>query len=480
MNPLPTAIEHSLIEAGCSPTEIILIQHMLGGQPTTLRVLAQKTGKSTGVLDQAMKKLMKKGVVVREQVNENPKFVMKSLQNIVQWLHDETLHRRELLLRKYQTFEAFVASMEKEQSRPEMKFFEGDDGIEQAFFSLLGETKTWRQYALLQANEQDDPLWQMRVRLFRARKEHKIFSRVIAQEGPMGAAFQKRDDMEFRETVLLPAEALPITFEKIITDRTVACIQVDQKRACFVRFPEQVSWETSTFDLLWEMGKVDKTSLKGASTILARSTLTEFATLRLFWKKFCSKKRNLICMGALCLGIIVAGLGVHQWRVVQQENYVRQELLTIVTNGAKLFSTKDLDEIQTTADMRKPQYKKTVALLQKIRSEARIKVNYVYLMRPTAAIGVYTFLADADTIDPTLALDINQDGQIDEADEYALPGRTYVTPEGDALAKGLSQTPQINTGIIEDQWGKFYSASAPIFDQNHEIKAFLGVDILVR
>lgn len=480
MNPLPSAIEHSLVEAGCSPTEILLIQHMLGGQPTTLRLLAQKTGKSTGVLDQAMKKLMKKGIVMREEVNESPKFVLKSLQTVVQWLHDETLHRRELLLRKYQTFEAFVASMEKEQSRPEMKYFDGDEGMERAYFSLLEEGKIWRQYIVLRDNEQDDPLWQVRVRLFRARKEQKIFSRVITQDSPAGRAFQARDAMEYRETVLLPAEACPLPFEKIITNRTIACIQPDDKRACFVRFPEQVAWETSTFDLFWEMGKIDASTHSSPSKVLARASLSASAALRLFCKKFFAKKKNVAAL-ALCILLSASAIfGLQQWQTFQQEEYVRQELLRVVSEGAKLFTSKDLNAIHRTQDMSKPEYKRIVALLQKIRSEARIKVNYIYLMRPTERIGTYTFLADADTIDPTLSLDANQDGVINQADEYALPGRAYVAPQGDGLVNGVPSEPFVNPKPVKDQWGYFHSAMAPIFDEENRITAVLGADIELR
>lgn len=478
MNPLPSAVEHALIEAGCSATEILLIQHMLGGDPTTLRLLAQRTGKSTGVLDQAMKKLMKKGIVVRETINNNPKFVLKSLQNIVQWLHDETLHRREQLLRKYQTFEAFVATMENEKTRPEMKYFDGDDGLEQAYFSLIEEGKHWRQYLTVAGKEQDDPLWQMRVRLFRARKEAGVFCRVITHDTETGRAFQARDPFEYRETMLVSKESCPIPCEKIIVGNVVACFQYAQKRACFVRFQEQVSWETSTFDLFWETSKADMSSSASPFKMLARATMTESAALQLFCRKFFSKKRNLLAIGLCCLAVMMAAFGIQQWQRIEQEQYVQQELLKMVSDGAKIFDIRDLNEIHTTVDMEKSEYKKIIAILQQIRREALTTVDYIYLMRPTETKGVYTFIAEGDAIDPTTPFDFNEDGRIDAADEYVLPGLKYVALPEDPLSLGVPQKPITADQIIEDQWGPIISAYAPIFGPTNEVVAILGVDVL--
>ncbi len=478
MNPLPAAIEHSLAEAGCSATEIILIQHMLNGEPTTLRALAQKTGKSTGVLDQAMKKLMQKGIIVRKQVNDAPKFVLKSLQTIVQWLHDETLRRREMLLRKYQTFEAFVTTMEHEQSRPEIHYYDGVDGIEQAYFGLLAHGKVWRHYMPVADREQDDPLWTMRVRLFRSRKEANIFSHVIAHDTQAGLTFQARDEAEFRETILLPPELCPIPFEKIIAGDVVACIQPEKHRACFVRFPEQVKCEEASFDLYWKLGKeLQHGDGLAALRALKKEEKISFPT---YLRQTLCTRRSLIHIALSTVALIIIGCGA--WYVQRTEHIesVRSDLLQVVTDGAKLFDANTLNSIRTIQDVNTPEFKRTVSLLQKIRIESKVHIDYVYLLRPLKNIGDYEFIADGDAINVNQPIDFNGDGVIDQADAYALPGAEYTAPDGDGLAHEVPTHPEVNAAPVSDQWGQFLSAYAPIFNERNEVEAILGVDIFTQ
>ena len=59
MTALPAHIEEYLLEAGFTSTEILVLRRLLVGESMTLREMASNTGKSTGVLDQAMKKLLR-------------------------------------------------------------------------------------------------------------------------------------------------------------------------------------------------------------------------------------------------------------------------------------------------------------------------------------------------------------------------------------------------------------------------------------
>lgn len=476
MNPLPSAVEHSLIEAGCSPTEILLIQHMLSGDPTTLRILAQRTGKSTGVLDQAMKKLMKKGIVVREMLNNSPKFVLKSLQNIVQWLHDETLHRREMLLRKYQTFEAFVATMENEQSRPEMQYFDGDDGLEQAYFSLLDQGKHWRQFIALNGREQDDPLWQMRVRLFRARKEAGVFCHVLTHDTEAGRAFQARDQYEYRETMLISKESCPIPCEKIIVGNVVACFQHAQKRACFVRFQEQAESEAGAFDLLWSISHRNLLDSKN-KTLADSFSVNRKTTLLSNLRSFALRPMNL-CLVTLSFFLAISFTAISYGNALHgNEIKLKEKIKSTVGIGSSLFDEDEIDFVREVAQIDSHQYKNLVLTLQKIRRDSDADISYAYLMRPTSTAFRYEFIADADGLHPTQPIDFNDDGVIDESDEYILPGRIFVASSEDVILRELPKEAVVNDKPVKDQWGNFYSAVAPIFNSEGAFIALLGVDV---
>ncbi len=138
---LPISIENYLQEAGFTPTEMLILKRLLEGQAVTLRELAAKTGKSTGVLDQATKKLIDRKIVTKENINDSSKYAISSLEAINKWMKDDMEHRHAVLDRKKQDFEAFISTVKHESSRPDMEYFEGLSGIEQAFSKLLAMGK---------------------------------------------------------------------------------------------------------------------------------------------------------------------------------------------------------------------------------------------------------------------------------------------------------------------------------------------------
>ena len=251
MNALPSSIENSLVEAGFSGTEILIIKNFVQEDAMTLRQLAAKTGKSTGVLDQAMKKLLKKGIIQKENVNGVPKFTLLSLDAIAQWMHQDTIQKRETLLRKYQNFEAFIATLTVDKARPEMEHFDGVEGIEKAYLSLLGKAKEMLAYMPVTSKEEDDPLYEFRIQYFRERRHRGIFTRVIAHNTPLGQRYQSRDMFEYRKTMLVEPEECPIPFEKIIAGDTIACFNHEQKKACFIRYPDLALMERESFCRTW-------------------------------------------------------------------------------------------------------------------------------------------------------------------------------------------------------------------------------------
>src|SRR3989338_1144880 len=108
MSHLPASIEAYLEEAGFSATEMLIVRQLLDHGATTLREIAVKTGKSTGMLDQAMRKLLQKKIVVKETINDVPKYVLNSLQSIVECVEREIKEKQKELERRHQNFESFM------------------------------------------------------------------------------------------------------------------------------------------------------------------------------------------------------------------------------------------------------------------------------------------------------------------------------------------------------------------------------------
>jgi hypothetical protein len=100
-------------------------------------------------------------------------------------------------------------------------------------------------------------------------------------------------------------------------------------------------------------------------------------------------------------------------------------------------------------------------------------VKYAYISRPTNEKDEYTFVADADALDPFLKKDANYDGKIDEADELNYPGESY---HGITYPNELRE-PVTLTDPFTDRWGTILAGSAPIKDETGTTVALLGVDV---
>ncbi|MFH1670816.1 MAG: hypothetical protein ABIA92_04500, partial [Patescibacteria group bacterium] len=279
MNSLPNSVEAYLIEGGFNPTEIMVLRKLMEGSAMTLRELASKTGKSTGVLDQATRKLITKGIVSRGIINDTTKYTVGSLGAIQAWMKEDMEKKHKELHRKEQDFESFISALKVDQARPEMEHFDGQEGIIKAYGKLLTlAQKELLFYVPVSCREEDDPLRDFRVQHFRQRHKRSLFSRVLAPDTHLGKRYQSRDPFEYRKTVLVPEAQFPVTFEKVIAGDTVVCFNHEDQSACFLRYPELAQSERAMFEMMWEReaenGKRETENVEEEKDKVSLSTVT--------------------------------------------------------------------------------------------------------------------------------------------------------------------------------------------------------------
>ncbi len=484
MNNLPSSIETYFQEAGFSGTEIIIIKKLVEGDAMTLRDLAFKTGKSTGVLDQAMKKLLKKKIVMREMINGTPKYVLHSLESVSKWLQDDMKQKKNVLELRHQNFESFIASVTSGKKRPEMQFFQGEEGLKKAYMLLLEKGNDFVQYGPTIYTETEDPLRDFRVQYFRERRKRNIFLRVITNNVPLGRRFQNRDPFEYRKTILVDEQSYPFGFEKIIVGNTVACIQHEAKEACFIEYAELAERERQFFERLWNM-KLQKPDVEVGQSIAANplpfmpmqvGVPTKTKILSEVREFFLSRK-SIVAFGMCAL--LAAGFSyfLYQYNLSLYTKVVQEKVKSISTTASLQFNAVDLHELRTPEDITKPQYAKVIYLLNEIRRQNE-GVQYAYIMRPTEKDGIWTFVADADSLDPSVKKDLNRDGKIDERDMLSPPGQEYDTRKSPPFENNKDALIQPMTfGPAKDQWGDFISGWAPIKDLDGKAVAILGIDV---
>ena len=269
MNGIPFSVEASLREAGFTSMEVLVLRRLIEYRELTLRELAARSGKSIGALDLAVKKLLRKGIMKKEAINGAAKLMLVSLESVRQWMDQDVRHKREMLERRHENFEAFIRTVEQDTSRPEMQYFDGIAGLAQAYRALLDCGGDILMYLPVSCPREDDPLRDFKTEWLRARRKRGVFCRVIAHNTALGRRYRSRDPYEHRRTLLVDEAQYPFSFEKIICGDTIACFNVERRCACLLRFPELASMERGLFE------SIERHALAGeqnADTLVATVT----------------------------------------------------------------------------------------------------------------------------------------------------------------------------------------------------------------
>ncbi len=470
MTELPSSILAYLTEANFSGTEILILRKLLEGHAMTLRELGGKTGKSSGVLDQAMKKLVGKHIVTREMVNGNPKFVLSSLDSIAHWIKEDMKKKREVLKRKQDDFESFIASLKTDHNKPEMHYYYGDEGIEQAYLKLLEYGKEMLVYKPLLTKEEDDPRHDFFAKLRVERSRHGVSMRVLAYDTPLGRRYQSRDPLENRKTILISEQSNAFTFEKIIVGNTIACIDHAEKKACIMHYREFAHTERVLFDTLWSQPRViGSVPEPKEDRLLEPQTLEEL-------REFLFSRRSIAAF-ILC-ALLAAGVtyGIYQHNVYVNTQRVREEVKAIAATAMAQLNplAMDIANIKDISDTTRPEYKYITALLNEIRN-SNSSLKYAYILRPLKSGTLTEFVIDADSM-LSQDIDNNGDGKIDELDNFSLPGEVYdLNASHDYFTKILKE-PTADPHPFTDKWGTWISGFAPIKDESGNTIAILGVD----
>lgn len=154
---------------------------------------------------------------------------------------------------------------------------------------------------------------------------------------------------------------------------------------------------------------------------------------------------------------------------------LKQNLVAIAKTASLQINGDILQEIQSPEDMEKPEFKKIVAYLDAVRNNNQ-NIRYIYLMRKTSNPDTLSFIVDADSLKTEEELDENNNGLIDINEEISYPGDLYNASHVPALKRAFIE-PTADEGITIDQWGKFISGYAPIYNSQKEVVAIIGVDL---
>ncbi len=469
MNALPQSIETALEEAGFAGTEILILRRLLEGEAMTVREIASKTGKSTGILDQSMKKLLQKGVVERQWVNDTTRYSLTSLDAVAKWMAEDMRKKHELMIRRHQNFETFISTLKIDKNRPEVRYYDGVTGIASAYRELLKPGQELLCFSPVDSPKENDPLQEFHAEYFRDRRRKNILQRVITHDTPLGRRLQSRDPFEHRQTVLVSQEEFPLSFEKIIAGDYIACFNHLENRACVMRYPELASLERGLFESQWrratkpqQQPEIVESAVTPPPVIAAEKKSMEEGPLSTQTlselKKFFFRGRSIAVLAGLA--VLAAGItyGVYYNNYRLHVRQLQERALAIVQNSVQEIDPALVEQIHTSEDTNKPAYAQLLKTITTILNR-NAGAKYVYIMRPRFDISPdsWEFVVDADTVDTQ------------------EPGNLY-SDKGSLPQSAASLEKAIYFEPFTDEWGTWISAYAPIRDVSGKAIAVLGAD----
>ena len=185
----------------------------------------------------------------------------------------------------------------------------------------------------------------------------------------------------------------------------------------------------------------------------------------------------MLFVTTLVIGIIFA---LYQYTLNIMKHEVGTRLMSIAATAASEFDANDLAQLKKADDLETEAYQRVFKSLNEIRTNNK-DIKYSYIFRPTNNSEIWEFVADADSnffIPFEGALDNNNDGKLDAADESIVPGQIYDAKNLTPIAFKYSLTrPTYEEQHIPDQWGRFLSGYAPVRDTKGKTVAVLGLDM---
>ena len=155
----------------------------------------------------------------------------------------------------------------------------------------------------------------------------------------------------------------------------------------------------------------------------------------------------LMAVANIVLGLVMMDRSVQTVRVLVHKN-----MLDVASTAAALLNGNDLGAL-TEKDVGSPVFNELLNELTVFQTNADIE--YIYAVRQVGE-NEFVFTVDADPEDPA---DFGED--------------VLVT---DALRQASKGVAAVDTAPAEDEWGNFYSAYCPVYDDTGAIAGIVGVD----
>lgn len=196
--------------------------------------------------------LSNKGLVVisgkepkQEYRCENPDKILKFLKRDIE-KKQEDFRYAEILLPE-------LKSIYKSGARPQVKFYEGKEGLEEVYEDTLTATEPIRAYATV--DDMHNALPNYFPKYYKRRADKGISIRAIIPKTEIGEERGERDKLEKRETAFVPPDKYYFSPEINIYDNKVMIASWREKLGIIIESTEIADAMKKIYELAWDRAK---------------------------------------------------------------------------------------------------------------------------------------------------------------------------------------------------------------------------------
>jgi len=245
--------QKQLIELGFNEKEAKVYLALLELGPATATQIARKAKINRTTSYDILDSLAGDGLINLIGETKIQKYAAESPEKVIKFLENKILKTKEQL-NLAQSLMPQLLSIYSSREKPKVKFYEGAEGMREAFEDTLTADREILAYAVGEDMNKALPAKYFRD-YFKRRTLKNISVRVIAPDTKESRAVVINDAKELRTSLLVPKEKFYFSIEMNIYNNKIMVASWREKFAIIIESEEISSAQRKIFELAWEGAK---------------------------------------------------------------------------------------------------------------------------------------------------------------------------------------------------------------------------------
>jgi sugar-specific transcriptional regulator TrmB len=241
-------LKNSLISLGLSDKESSVYLALLELGRSTVSKISREAdvNRATGYV--ILDSLVNKGLAHISGKEPKQEYTAESPDNLVSLLRNEKTKAEKALVAA-EALALELKSIQKKDERPQVKFYEGADGMKQVYEDTLTSKETILAFATIE--DVHAAFSNYFPRYYKRRAEKGINIRAVFPDTPLSIERTKYDTEEARESVLVPANIYTFHPEINIYDNKMMIASWREKLGIIIESTEIADAMKKIFELAW-------------------------------------------------------------------------------------------------------------------------------------------------------------------------------------------------------------------------------------